>query len=368
MLSRASSERIIRAQDVATALGARLDGDGTIALKRLVHPRAAAGAEDLALAISDEASAALPGSKAETVIVAANAAPPGRFKAVIVVEPSRNALAVLTALFDASMRAEPGVHPSAVVAKDAVVAESASIGPCAVIGAGSRIGAHAVVADHVSVGAGVEIGAFARLYPGARIGDGVKIGERTLIYHNAVVGSDGFSFAPDLLGKSGYPAGVALAKIHSLGSVVIGSDVEIGANTTIDRATLESTVIGSGTKIDNQVHIAHNVTIGQGCIVCGAVGISGSVKIGDRVRIGGGVGIADHVTIGTEAVVGAGSGVANNVAEGTFVSGGLPAIRHDRHLEMIGYTLRQKSLYRAFDELVSRVGALEQSGDANANK
>ena len=143
---------------------------------------------------------------------------------------------------------------------------------------------------------------------------------------------------------------MTLTRVHSLGNVAIGDDVEIGACTTIDRATLETTRIGRGTKIDNHVHIGHNVTIGESCVVCGMVGISGSVTIGDRVRLGGGVGVGDHVRIGDQAVVAAGSGVASNVAAGAFVSG-YPAMPHQRVVGAILYAGRQKRLHEKVEGL-----------------
>ncbi|MBV9955106.1 MAG: UDP-3-O-(3-hydroxymyristoyl)glucosamine N-acyltransferase [Pseudolabrys sp.] len=358
MASHQNQIKTVRAKDVAEALSAKLEGDGAAELRRVVHPKDARGADDLALAISAEAAAALENTQAAVVIVAAKTLPANKFKAVITVEPSRNALAILTALFDRGVSQAPGVHATAVVAGDAHIDPSASVGPYAVIGARSRVGAHASIGDHVSVGADVEIGPSVRIYPGARIGDDVKIGARSLVYHNAVVGSDGFSFAPELVNKTAYPAGTKLSKIHSLGNVVIGEDVEIGAATTIDRATLQTTRIGSGTKIDNQVQIAHNVTIGEGCIIAGACGISGSVKIGDRVRIGGGAGIANHVTIGNEAIIAAGSGLAMNVPEGAYFSG-FPALKHERTADNFTFLMRHKALYRALEELVSRVDVLE---------
>jgi UDP-3-O-[3-hydroxymyristoyl] glucosamine N-acyltransferase len=141
--------------------------------------------------------------------------------------------------------------------------------------------------------------------------------------------------------------------------VIIGDDVEIGANSTIDRATLQSTRIGAGTKIDNQVQIGHNVTIGLNCLICGKVGISGSVTIGDRVRIGGGAGIADHVTIGTEAIVGAASGVGTDVPAGSYVFG-YPAVSIDRALEQYRYLGRQKILHRRIHEIAARLENLER--------
>ena len=144
------------------------------------------------------------------------------------------------------------------------------------------------------------------------------------------------------MSATAFTAGVAVTRVHSLGNVEIGDDVEIGACTTIDRATLECTRIGRGSKIDDHVHIGHNVTIGESCILCGMVGISGSVIIGDRVRLGGGVGIGDHVRIGDQAVVAAGSGVATDVPADAFVSG-YPALPHERSLEQQLYLAPAKT-------------------------
>ena len=179
------------------------------------------------------------------------------------------------------------------------------IGAYVVIGARCKIGAGTAILPHVTVGSDVAIGKEGLFHPGVRIGDRVKIGDRVIVHANVVIGSDGFSFAPDLNSPTGFTADVVVTRIHSLGNVEIGDDVEIGAGTTIDRSTLETTRIGRGTKIDNLVHIGHNVVIGESCILAGMVGISGSVTIGNRVRIAGRAGISDHVRIGEEAVIGA---------------------------------------------------------------
>ena len=159
------------------------------------------------------------------------------------------------------------------------------------------------------------------------IGSGSETGSSSTLTRSSA--PTDFSYAPDLASPTAFVPGMVVTRVHSLGTVEIADEVEIGACTTIDRSTVETTRIGRATKIDNHVHIGHNVTVGESCMICGMVGISGSVRIGDRVRLGGGVGVADHVAIGDQAVVAAGSGVAGNVAAGTFVSG-FPAQLHQR--------------------------------------
>jgi len=311
----------MRTKDIAEALAGRLDGDGAIEIDRLVHPARADRPSDLAIAISGDSVTALARSKAQAVVVSAeHPVPSGSFRAIITTGEARLAFAKLTAMFDHGPLVEMGIHPTAVVASDATLGAGVRIGAHAVVGPRTHIGAGTAIMPQVSIGADVTIGMQGVFHSGARIGDRSAIGDRVIVHPNVVIGSDGFSFAPDLMSAVAFTPDVTLSRVHSLGNVTIGDDVEIGACTTIDRATLESTRIGRGTKIDNHVHIGHNVTIGESCIVCGKVGISGSVTVGDRVRIGGGVGIGDHLRVGDQAVIGAGSGVASNVAAGVFVS------------------------------------------------
>lgn len=362
----------MRIKDIAEALGAPFAGEGELDMERLVHPQRAERGSDLALAMSGEAAAALSGSKALAAVVSVKNAgknttknpPAGALKALITVAEPRLALARLTALFDPGQVHAAGVHPTAIVAPDAMLGEDVSIGPYAVIGPRSRIGAQTVILPHVTIGADVSIGSQGLLHAGVRIGDHVAIGDRVIIHANAVIGADGFSFSPDLTSPTAFVSDVVVTRVHSLGTVTIEDDVEIGAATTIDRSTIETTQVGRGTKIDNHVHIGHNVQIGQTCMICGMVGISGSVRIGDRVRIGGGVGIADHVTIGDGAVIAAGSGVASNVPAGVFVSG-FPAQPHQRTLENFLYLGRQKRLHGRVDALQARLEALERVMGSN---
>ena len=351
----------MRTKDIAEALASRLDGDGAIEIDRLVHPARAERPSDLALAISADAVAALARSKAQAVVVSAeHPVPTGSFRAVITTGEPRLAFAKLTAMFDHGPAREKGIHATAVVAPDAELGAGVSIGAYSVVGARSRIGAGTVIMPQVTIGADVTIGAHGVFHAGVRVGDRNMIGDRVIVHANAVIGSDGFSFAPDLMSAMAFTPEVKLTRVHSLGNVAIGDDVEIGACTTVDRATLESTRIGHGTKIDNHVHIGHNVTIGESCIVCGMVGISGSVTVGDRVRLGGGVGIGDHLRIGDQAVVAGGSGVAGNVPAGAFVSG-YPALPHQRTLEQIVYAGRQKRLHEKVEGLATRLDAIEQT-------
>jgi UDP-3-O-[3-hydroxymyristoyl] glucosamine N-acyltransferase len=342
-------------RDIAAALSAPLDGDGTIEIERIAEP-AAAGRADLALAMTPDAVAALARTKARAVVVAKSAAAPGRFDAVVTVESPRRALAVLTRLFDRPVDRSPGVHPTAVVAPDAQIAEGAAVGPLSVIGARARIGRGTVILAHVTVGADAVIGRDCLLHPGARIGERVVIGDRAILQHNVSLGADGFSYATD--GGAGAPP-----RVHSLGTVIIEDDVEIGANSAVDRATLAATRIGRNTKIDNLVQIGHNVSIGENCLICGMVGISGSVKIGDRVVLAGGVGVADHVTIGSDALIAGGSGVGSNVPA-KAVMAGYPAVPRERAFEQVKYLARLRALFAEVGELKKRIAALEQAKQA----
>jgi UDP-3-O-[3-hydroxymyristoyl] glucosamine N-acyltransferase len=341
-------------RDVAEALSARLVGDGSLEIERIVHPADADRPSDLAIAMSAESFAALSTSQAVAAVVSAKLPDvPSRVKSVIIPEHERAALARLTALFDGGPAHVAGIDKTAIVAPDAKIDPSVSVGAFVVIGQRSRIGAGTLILPHATIGADVSIGEQSLIYSGVRVGDRVTIGARAIIHYNAVIGSDGFSFLPA-------PSSPVPVRVHSLGKVVIGNDVEIGAGTAIARATLESTQIGDGTKIDNLVHIGHNVKIGKGCLICGLAGISGSVTIEDGVVIGGRVGVADHLTIGARAQVAGGSGVGTNIQSGAIVSG-YPAIAHDKNLEMYLYSRRQRALHDRVEQLKTKVEALERS-------
>jgi UDP-3-O-[3-hydroxymyristoyl] glucosamine N-acyltransferase len=213
--------------------------------------------------------------------------------------------------------AAAGIHPSAVVAADARVAASATVGPLSVIEADAEIGERVFVGPGCIVQRGARVGADSRLTARVTVCAAVRIGQRCILQPGAVVGSDGFGFAPD--------AGTWF-KVPQVGSVQVGDDVEIGANTTIDRGAIDDTVVEDGVKLDNQIQVGHNVTIGAHTAIAGCVGISGSSIIGRRCMIGGGVGIAGHLTIADDVVLTGYTLVTGSIKSSGSYSSGMPAV------------------------------------------
>lgn len=353
-----------RLDEIAASLGLDWAGDGALTVAGARAP-AEAGASHLALAMAPEHLADVPAGGARAAIVPAGTdwTALGLAGAIFAPHP-RLALAGVTAFFDPGPQIAPGVHPSAVIAPDAEIGAGAAIGPFVVIGAGARVGPGARIASHVSIGAGSVIGPDCLLLEGVRIGPRVTIGARFIAHPNAVVGADGFSYATegrsaveDVRASLGAEVGhrqSRYTRVHSLGSVVIGDDVEIGALSSIDRGTIADTTIGRGTKIDNQVHVGHNGRIGADVLLCGQVGLAGSVTIGDRSVLGGKVGVSDHVTIGADVVAGGASAIFTNVPAGRAVLGH-PAIKMDQNIALMKLLRRLPRLFAQVAELQNRV-------------
>lgn len=225
------------------------------------------------------------------------------------------AYARLSQLFDPAPSGPPGVHPAAVVAADAKIGEGASIGPNAVVEAGAEIGAGTVIGANAYVGEGSRVGARSRLFPGAVLYHGIRMGDRCTVHSGAVIGADGFGFAP---------APDGWEKIHQIGGVRIGNDVEIGACTTIDRGALEDTIIEDGVIIDNQVHIAHNCHIGKNTAIAGCTGMAGSTIIGANCTLAGAVGVVGHVEICDNVHITGMTMVTRSITEPGSYSSGVP--------------------------------------------
>ncbi len=237
------------------------------------------------------------------------------------------------------------VDGSAIIAPSAKLGRDVSIYPFVYVGERVELGNRVVLMPGVWVGDDSRIGEDSLAYANVSIYPGSSIGKRVIIHSGAVIGSDGFGFVPEA--KKHF-------KIPQQGTVVVEDDVEIGANTTIDRATLGKTLIKKGTKIDNLVQIGHNVTVGENCIIVAQVGISGSTRIGNNVTLAGQVGIVDHVEIGDNVMVGAKSGVAHTVAPNKLVSG-IPAIAHKDWLRAMAVFSKLPELRKTLRELEKKV-------------
>jgi UDP-3-O-[3-hydroxymyristoyl] glucosamine N-acyltransferase len=236
------------------------------------------------------------------------------------------------------------------VGENVLLGEGVSVGPFAVVGDGSRIGARTMVHSHVAIGRGVEIGDDCVLQPRVSIRDRVRVGSRVIVQDGAVIGSDGFGFARRPDGSH--------HKIPQIGSVVVEDDVEIGANTTIDRPAVGETRIGAGTKIDNLVQIAHGVAIGRNVLLAAQVGIAGSSTLEDSVTLAGQVGVAGHLIIGKGAVATAQTGIPNSVDPGAFVSG-YPAIPNRDWLKSSAVFRKLPQLRKLVTDLQKRIEELE---------
>lgn len=296
--------------DLAAQLGCQLEGDGAIDVVRVATIEHA-GPGDLTFLANSKYRSDLMTTHASAVIAAPDVA-----DAPCAVLRTRNpylAFARAAGLLHPQTRPAPGRHITAIVADDADIGDAVSIGPFVVIGAGAHIGARTVIHPHVVVGAGAVIGADCLLHAHVSIRERVVIGARCVLQDGAVVGSDGFGFAHRDDGTH--------EKIPQVATVVIEDDVEIGANTTIDRPAVGETRVRQGTKIDNLVQIAHGVVVGTNSLLAAQVGIAGSSVIGDGVMLGGQVGVTGHVTIGDRVKASAKTGVTGHVPADAFVTG-----------------------------------------------
>lgn len=246
-----------------------------------------------------------------------------------------------------------GIDPSAQVADSARIANSAAIGASVVIEDGAEIGANSVISGGCKIGENSTVGKDCRLDSNVVVYHNCHLGNNVVIQANTTIGSTGFGYS--------FIDGSHKLIPHN-GGVVIEDFVEIGANCCIDRAKFGNTIIGAGTKIDNLVHIAHNVVIGKNCLIAGLVGISGSCKLGDGVILAGQVGLADNIEIGDNVKVGAQAGVMNDIGAGEKVLGS-PAINRKEALHIIGLTMRLPKIHKQFKQLSKRVDKLEAAKD-----
>ena len=358
-------------EEIARALGTEARGDVSLTIRRAAEP-GTARPDDLALAMAPKYAEDLGNGQARAAMLweGADWQAMGLAAAIFAPRP-RMAMAGLTRMMDPGQGFGTGIHPSAVIDPTAELGIGVSVGPLAIISAGARIGAGSVIGPHCYVGTEAELGEDAFLREMVSIGARVKIGARFTAQPGARIGSDGFSFVtPEVsgaenvrktMGDQGDAKAQSWLRIHSLGAVRIGDDVEIGANATIDAGTIRATEIGDGCKLDNLVHVGHNVRTGRDCLFAGQTGISGSVEIGNNVILGGQCGVVDNIFIGDGVIAAGGTKILSNVPAGRVMMG-YPGVKMDTQTEIYKAQRRLPRLMRdvaALKKAVSKLGSTE---------
>ena len=344
--------RALTAASIAAATGGIVIGDETTTVTAIAPLDRARPEHVTFLARAKYAPLLASATPGVLLVTPALADAPGTVLARVLVEnPFEAMLSLLGALYP-SLPAERGIHPSAIIGRGATLADDVSIDPFVVVGAGARIGARVRLRSHVVLGAGVEIGDDCELYEGVTCYPGTSLGARVRVHAGVRLGSDGYGY----VFRNG-----AHEKIPHVGRCIVESDVEIGANTTIDRGSIDDTVIGAGTKIDNLVQIGHNVRIGRLCLIMSQAGIAGSVRVEDGAILAGQAGVSGHLTIGAGARLAAQAGVFGDVPAGETWSG-YPARPHRQALRAQAALFKLPSLIRALERLV---GAARDSADSS---
>ena len=334
----------LTAAAIAEAVGGELRGDPGVTVMR-VAALDRASSQDLSFLAGPKYVSAFSASRAGVVLVTPELADsPGNVGARIVVARPHESLLRLLPRFSREWQPQPGVHPTAVIGAGATLGEGVSIGPYAVIGRNASLGAGVAVGAHAVVGDWVEIGDGSRVYPNVTLYTGASLGQRVIVHAGVRIGSDGFGYV-QMDGKH--------VKIPHVGRCVIGDDVEIGANTTIDRGSVDDTVIGAGTKIDNLVQIGHNVRIGRACLILAQAGIAGSAHIEDGCILAGQAGVAGHRTIGAGATLAAQGGAFGDIPKGETWSG-YPARPHKEALRAQAALFKLPALLRRIERLLAR--------------
>lgn len=336
-----SNEPGFSLSEIAAAVGGAVEGDPEVVI-RSVAPIQAAGPDDISFVGKRKYAEFVETTQAGALILLPSV-PCNRVPVIRHDNPYLAFALAVDLLYPEELLVLEGIDRSAVISEKAGVDPSARIGPLCHVGADSRIGKNCQLVSSIYIGDNVEVGDDCLLYPGVRIMKGTRIADRVIIHSGVVIGSDGFGFAES-------PTG--MKKIKQVGWVEIADDVEIGANTTIDRGAIGPTRIGRGTKIDNLVQIAHNVEVGENSIIVAQVGISGSTRIGNGVVLAGQVGLVGHIEVGDGVRVGAQSGIAKSIPAGKTMFG-YPA-------REIKETMRIEAALVRLPDLLKRVRRIEK--------
>lgn len=343
-----------RLAELASLVGGRLRGDGQITIHRAA-PFYEAGAGDITFIDQEHKSKLLADSSAAAVVVSPNVAS-GDLPAIEVDDVHAAFTALVLHFRPRRVQREMGISPLATVSPTAKLGDKVAVHPGVVIGEDVSVGKHVTIHSGVHILAGCTIGDDVTIYPGAVLYEDTQVGARSIIHSGAVLGANGFGYD--------FRDGKHVLS-QQLGYVQIGEDVEIGANTTIDRGTYGATIVGTGTKLDNQVQIGHNCRIGRHNLLCSQVGIAGSTTTGDYVVMGGQVGVRDHVHIGAKSTIGAMGGIMNHVPEGSMMMG-IPATpAKEQKIKQVALT-KLPELRRQFKQLKKQVEDLVQQAEQAA--
>lgn len=331
------------AEQIAAVTGGTVEGNPKVALRSFAKIEEA-GEGDLAFLANPKYTNYIYSTKASAVLVSNDFKAEQALETTLIrVANPYETLATLMRMVDQLLNPQPtGIEEPSHIGAGVTVDENCYIGAFSYIADGVSLGAGVKVYPHVYIGRGASIGDGTILYSGAKVYPGCKIGKSCIIHSGAVIGADGFGFAPNATGS--------YDKIPQMGIVVLGDNVEVGANTTVDRATMGATLIGDGSKLDNLVQVAHNVEVGANTVIAAQAGFAGSSKVGNNCMIGGQVGVAGHISIGNKVSIGAQSGIPNNVADGSVLMG-YPAVPARNFA-------RQAAALKRLPDLMSRMNAL----------
>lgn len=335
-------------KEIASLIGAELRGNAKLCVNDVASIEDA-GPEDITFAATKRNFTAATTSRAAAIIVPTGS-PEVQGKTLLLVENPTRAFAAVMDLIRPLIHPGPGIDKAASIKETATISANASIGASAVIEDNVKIATGVVIYPGVYIGRNCTIGEKTIIYPNVTIMEDTIIGSKAIIHPSAVIGSDGYGYAR---------VGTKNIKIPQRGRVVISDEVEVGAGTTIDRATIGETIIGRGTKIDNLTQIAHNVTIGEDSLIVAQVGISGSTKVGSRVTIAGQSGLAGHIEVADDCIIGARSGVTGNIKERGIYTG-YPLMSHSRWLRTQGAAAKLPEMRKKLLDTEARLHKLEE--------
>lgn len=345
----ASADRSLSVKEISVLLGGRFEGDGEIRVNGLASLEQA-GETDLGFLAQRRYLRFLPDAQARAVLVGEALADAATgIPARVVVEDPYDALPRLLDHFYPQTAVAPGVHPTAVFGRGVVLGEGVTVGAYAVLEDGVFVGDRVRIGAHAVLGTGSAVGDDSVLHPHTVLYPGTRVGARVILHAGVRLGVDGFGYLP----REGKPM-----KIPQVGACILEDDVEVGANSCIDRGSIGRTVVGRGTKLDNLVHLAHNVQVGEGVMMAAMVGIAGSSRVGDGAQLGGQAGAVGHIEIGAGARVGAQSGIIGDIPPGETVSG-YPARNNREFLRAMGLAFRLPEVLKTLQELESRLAAVE---------